>query len=380
MPYAYDCVQVFAHAMQSLVSTNQDVNTSSLIAAIRAVNFTGVTGQITFDVNQDRVGASYAVYNFQLNVPNVTGIANSSVALVTVGSWNNATGLVFSNASSLQLTTAGVPGAVPTDTIECDGMLVFRDDRCEACNSNEYFDTASSTCELCTGTQVQAADGVSCQYPGGIVALIVIIVLLGVGIIAAGLGFYIWRRVRTAKRAERAAESAPALPWDLQAERDELAPHKEAASGIVSTIDRSANFAVGMKVVRSVRAARRVGLVLTLARACLGRGAIVQLGQGCAHARQRRSARSDRDRQQEQQCDQVSRARARWSRHVHLHGTCMCIARVRVCVGIDAMCATGRARCWRREGQERESALTQVQVIASACRPPRVSATNHIDC
>lgn len=67
MPYAYDAILVYANALKSLIDAKRELNRTNLIDALRSVRIDGTTGPISFDKSQDRIGATYTVFDFRSN-------------------------------------------------------------------------------------------------------------------------------------------------------------------------------------------------------------------------------------------------------------------------------------------------------------------------
>eukprot|EP00736_Rhodelphis_marinus_P000158 Rmarinus@m.24116 len=59
--YTIDAVLTVAHAVKELLSNKEEIQSKSLVDAIRSVNFNGLSGPITFDENGDRIG-SYSIF------------------------------------------------------------------------------------------------------------------------------------------------------------------------------------------------------------------------------------------------------------------------------------------------------------------------------
>jgi hypothetical protein len=209
-PFSYDAVFVYAHALAAVLASGQTPNVTNVLQAVQNTSFVGVTGLITFDVNQDRVGAAYTLANFRGND------SSSTTVLANVGHYENGN-VTFSVEPYWTIAQLSTP---PDDTIVCPAsQLPDEDGNCQFCDPAAHYDTASNSCLPCGSGYQQSSDGSECVLDGGLVAAIVIIVVLCSVLVAAGAGIVVWRALKQRRAAEREAATVPAKTWDLETEQ-----------------------------------------------------------------------------------------------------------------------------------------------------------------
>lgn len=85
--FLWDAVQVYGLAIGKLIQEGLDPRAVSsrqrLLSLIAATSFQGVSGPVSFDSNQDRVGVSYGLYNYR----------DDQAGLVEIGLWTDPTGI-----------------------------------------------------------------------------------------------------------------------------------------------------------------------------------------------------------------------------------------------------------------------------------------------
>lgn len=71
--FAYDAVYMFAHALQTMITNEEDVNDGDLLlATLKETSFSGVTGTVSFNSQGDR-DAVYDIVNLQGNAFEIVG-------------------------------------------------------------------------------------------------------------------------------------------------------------------------------------------------------------------------------------------------------------------------------------------------------------------
>ncbi len=253
-PFAYDCVLAYAHAIAKILAANDGneafLNAANVTEVLKTTDVTGVTGQVTFDMNNDRAGSTYDIRNFQLQ-------ADGTTKLVTVGAWTPSTGAVLTgdvqyavNVGTKQVTT----DLDVVRRIRCDAFEVSDGLACRACGESEIFvagDTAElSKCESCPANFVPSEDKTTCQLTSGLVALIAVVVIVAVLAAVLALAFYLKTSATKRKKAELAAQSTPAHVWELQSELDEVQGAETptpSSAGIITTLQNGAPVTVLMK-------------------------------------------------------------------------------------------------------------------------------------
>lgn len=241
MPYAYDCVLTYAQAFKNLINRGVEVNTTTVLEELSADSFQldGVTGPITFDLNRDRDGATYSIYNFQK-----ADEADADPSFRSVGLWDGE--VKYDDDANVQWTPEGLVDA-PTDQIDCTGFEVVQDNGCVPCDSASRFDAETRSCVACGSGQQATDEGDGCRLSDVVLAAVILICLLVVLLSGAVIFYYLNRVRRQRKKEEALAQNAPALEWDQADEVQELSGESETAAGIVSLLDKSSLVTVSVK-------------------------------------------------------------------------------------------------------------------------------------
>ena len=85
---------------------------------------------------------------------NFREINSTSYALVEVGTWSSAAKIVWKQTPQW---TAGKLDEPPSDTLECDDLLVVSNGACKPCNVTDYYDRNTKRCLECPSGQEQSS-------------------------------------------------------------------------------------------------------------------------------------------------------------------------------------------------------------------------------
>lgn len=91
------------------------------------------------------------------------------------------------------------------------------------------------------------SDRSSCRLADAVLAAVIIICLLVAALIAGVIFTLVRKNRRAAKKAELAAQSAPALEWEQADEVNELSGETETAAGVVSLLEKSSLISATLK-------------------------------------------------------------------------------------------------------------------------------------
>jgi len=116
-PYVIDAIYTMAHAADSLISQGLEPRGNALFNALKSVNFTGVTGQVYFDGNQDRP-TSFEILNA---VPRDAAPA-SNFFWRGIGSWTPRPGQSEGDIQFTNEETIVWPNGVGNASLPSDGI------------------------------------------------------------------------------------------------------------------------------------------------------------------------------------------------------------------------------------------------------------------
>ena len=249
VPYAYDCVWMYAKAISEVATMfgDENINSTNVLKVLAKIEHTGATGDISFDpITFDRVGGRYDIFNFVS--PDVDGELSDSVELRKIGQWTDSERAdervnydVEPRVTVEQLTSVSAD-------IECGDMEVPRADGsgCEKCEGDDYFD-AEAGCVPCPTGRSPNEEGTGCNLDPSTIVLIVFCALLIGGLIGLLVYMYVSKKREQARAAEVAALTQPANVWELVDETQETSNETETAAGIISKLDTASTVTVSVK-------------------------------------------------------------------------------------------------------------------------------------
>lgn len=124
-PHAYDCLYTFANAFDEMSKTSITFNSTNIIETIRNLNFIGLTGDVRFEENGDRI----AVYD-------LVNLRDNDETFTVIGSWsaneleNGDNGFIFDESIQFFDGTENVPDLfieTPFDYWDCKERKEFSD-------------------------------------------------------------------------------------------------------------------------------------------------------------------------------------------------------------------------------------------------------------
>lgn len=111
--FLWDTVQVYARAVLQLVTSGANIlDSAALNEAIKQIKFEGASGPVSFDSNQDRLGGSFAILNYQKQD------TQSSGSLLTVGRWSEFDGLSIDTSPMFFDGSSTVPSDIEITAIK----------------------------------------------------------------------------------------------------------------------------------------------------------------------------------------------------------------------------------------------------------------------